>query len=324
MRAFVVSEPGKPEALELKNTDIPKAKKDWVLIKIKAFGLNRSELYTRQGHSGDAVPFPRILGIECVGEVVDVSGSGLQPEQKVACAMGGMGRKYDGSYAEYTLIPRSQVLPINTNLDWITFGAIPETFFTAYGSITEEMNVKANQNILVRGGTSSVGMAAISILKDMSANIIATTRKRERIQALIDAGANHVIIDDGEIAEKVKEICPGGVDSVLELIGSKNSLIDSMNALKNKGILCGTGLLGNEWGFELPELPNDIKFTFHSTEKIETVKYTPVLQEIINRIESGRYNPNISKIFDFEDIIEAHRCMEQNQAIGKIVIKVNH
>jgi NADPH:quinone reductase len=324
MKAFVVSKPGKPEALELKIKDIPKAKKDWVLIKIKAFGLNRSELYTRQGHSGDAVPFPRVLGIECVGEVIEAPESELQPGQKVACAMGGMGRKYDGSYTEYTLIPRSQVLPINTNLDWITFGAIPETFFTAYGSITEEMNVKANQNILVRGGTSSVGMAAISILNDLGANIIATTRKVERTEALLNAGANHVIIDDGKIAKKVKEIYPGGVDSILELVGSKNSLTDSMYALKNKGILCGTGMLGDEWGYELPKLPNGIKFTFHSTEKIETVKYTPILQEIINRVESGRYNPNISKIFEFEDIVEAHRYMEQNKAIGKIVIKVNH
>lgn len=323
MKAFVVTKPGEPESLELKNINIPKTKKDWLLIKIKAFGLNRSELYTRQGYSVDAVPFPRILGIECVGEIIEAPDSDLRAGQKVACVMGGMGRNYDGSYAEYTLIPRSQVLPVNTNLDWVTFGAIPETYFTAYGSITQEMNVKANQNILVRGGTSSVGMAAISILKDLRANIIATTRKVERTEALLNIGANHVIIDDGKIAEKVKEIYPDGVDSTLELVGSKNSLTDSMYALKNKGILCGTGMLGDEWGYELPKLPNGIKFTFHSTEKIETIKYTPILQEIINRVENGRYNPNIYKVFDFEDVIDAHKFMEQNKAIGKLVIKVN-
>lgn len=324
MKAYVVSKPGNAQVLELTMLDTPKSKKDWVLVKVKAFGLNRSELFTRQGHSGNAVPFPRVLGIECVGEVVVAPDSDLQPAQKVACVMGGMGRKYDGSYAEYTLIPRSQVLPVNTRLNWVTFGAIPESYLTAYGSIMEEMEIKPGQNVLVRGGTSSVGMAAISILKDIGANIIATTRKTERTAALLKAGANYVVIDEGIISGKVKEIVPNGVDCILELVGSRKSLADSFNIVKNDGIICGTGILGNEWDFEMPERNKNIRYTSYATEKLETIVYTPILQKIINKVEAGKYHPNIYKVFDFEDVVEAHLTMEQNKAIGKIVIKLNH
>jgi len=324
MKAYVVSKPGNEKVLELKNIDTPKPIQDWVLIKVKAFGLNRSELYTRQGHSGSAVPFPRVLGIECVGEVVEAPGLDLQPGQKVACVMGGMGRKYNGSYAEYTVIPVTQVMPINTTLDWATFAAIPETYLTAYGSIMESMKVKSDQTVLVRGGTSSVGMAAISILKDIGAHIIATTRKTERTEALLKAGADYVIIDDGIIAEKVKEIVPNGVDSILELVGSRKSLADSFKLVKDDGIVCCTGILGNEWDFELPNRNKNIKYTSYSTEKLKATTHTPVLQKIINKVEAGKYQPNIYKVFDFEDVVEAHRTMEQNKAIGKIVISINH
>ena len=111
MRAAVVQNPGKPEVLELREVPKPKSRSGWVLIKVSAFGLNRSEIFTRQGHSGSAVTFPRILGIECVGVVEAALDSPLQPGQKVAAVMGGMGRVYDGSYAEYTLVPTTHVMP---------------------------------------------------------------------------------------------------------------------------------------------------------------------------------------------------------------------
>src|SRR6516164_8708628 len=104
MRAYVISEPGGPEKLVLRNIDTPKAKPGWVVIKIKTFGLNRSEWFTRRGES-PSVKFPRVLGIECVGEVVDSLNPKLKNGQKVAAIMGGKGRDFDGSYAEYVLAP---------------------------------------------------------------------------------------------------------------------------------------------------------------------------------------------------------------------------
>jgi NADPH2:quinone reductase len=161
MRAVVVYEPGGPEALQLQERPVPAARPGWVLVRIHAFGLNRSELITRAGGSGDAVSFPRVLGIECAGEVVEAPGSTLQPGQRVIAAMGGMGRDFDGGYEQYALLPFSRVIPVATTLSWAELGAIPESFGTAWGTL-EQLALREGHSLLVQGGSSSVGMAAIA------------------------------------------------------------------------------------------------------------------------------------------------------------------
>src|SRR5262245_42950944 len=113
MKAVVVKQPGGPEVLELTEWPLPEPAPGWVRIKIRAFGLNRAEMFTRQGHSPD-VAFPRILGIECAGEVDLAPGGELAPGQKVITAMGGLGRQLDGGYAEYTCVPVDNVVPVAT------------------------------------------------------------------------------------------------------------------------------------------------------------------------------------------------------------------
>jgi NADPH:quinone reductase-like Zn-dependent oxidoreductase len=169
-------------------------------------------MFTRQGHSPD-VKFPRILGIECVGvvEAAAAPDTDIMVGQPVAALMGGMGRQYDGSYAEYTLVPSNQVIPlknndISKNISWEMLAAIPETFLTAGGSLVEAMNVKSGQTILVRGGTSSVRMAAISIAKQLVLTVVATTRNKNKIDALRNNGADYVIIDNGQIASEAKQL----------------------------------------------------------------------------------------------------------------------
>ncbi len=114
MKAVVIREAGGPDVLNVETMAVPAPKPGWVLISVRAFGLNRSELFTRQGHSPN-VPFPRVLGIEAVGEVVSAPDGGFAEGDKVATAMGGMGRQYDGSYAEYTLVPAGQVQKLETS-----------------------------------------------------------------------------------------------------------------------------------------------------------------------------------------------------------------
>ncbi len=116
MRAAVIEVAGGPEVLKLQERPVPKPEAGWVLVKVKAFGINRSELFTRQGHS-PSVLFPRILGIEAVGQVVEAPGGAFAEGQTVATAMGGMGRRFDGSYAEYTCVPASQVQALETKLE---------------------------------------------------------------------------------------------------------------------------------------------------------------------------------------------------------------
>ena len=230
MKAAVVREPGGPENLLIEERPVPQLQPGRVLVRIRAFGLNRSELMTRNGESGAAVKFPRVLGIECAGEIVETSSPALASGKTFLAAMGGMGRDFDGGYEEYALLPAAQVIPVRTTLSWAELGAIPETFGTAWGSL-EKLRLERGQTLLVRGGTSSVGMAAITLAKDRGVRVIATTRQEAKRAALEANGADHVIIDDGTIAERVKTIVPGGADALLELIGSKTTL-DSLAALR--------------------------------------------------------------------------------------------
>ncbi len=168
MKAVVIHQAGGPEVLNLEDRPMPAPKRGWILIRVRAFGLNRSELFTRQGHSPN-VQFPRILGIEAVGEVVEAPGGGFGPGDKVATAMGGMGRAFDGGYAEYTLVPASQVLKVETGLEWATLGALPEMVQTAYGSLHTSLRLQAGQALLIRGGTTSVGLTAAILAKKLGA-----------------------------------------------------------------------------------------------------------------------------------------------------------
>lgn len=325
MKAIVVEKPGTADVLQIRNWPKPKAKEGWALIQVKAFGLNRSEMFTRQGHSGDAVPFPRVLGIEAVGVVEAAPGTDLQPGQMVTAVMGGMGRAYDGSYAEYTLVPASQVMPLQTHLPWTTLAAIPETFITAWGALAAT-NVQPGQTLLIRGGTSSVGMAAASLAKDREITVVATTRNEAKATALTENGVDHVVIETGEIATVVRQIIPDGVDGVIELIGTK-TLLDSLRCARTKGVVCFTGILGNEWALPNFEpflaIPPFVRLTTYTSEIVTAVNSGAALQNIVDGVADGRFQVNIDRIFQFDEIVEAHQYMEQNKAKGKLVVVVD-
>ena len=325
MRAIVVHEPGGPEALELEERPVPDVPAGHVRIAVKAFGLNRSEMFTRQGLSGDVVRFPRVLGIEAVGVVDDPSDTSLSVGDKVAAVMGGMGREYDGSYAEYTVVPERFVMPIQTDLPWETFAAIPETFLTAWGSLVEALQVRESQTLLVRGGTSSVGMAAITIAKDLGLTVVATTRNEAKREALLENGADHVVIDTGVVAREVRALFPDGVDAVLELVGT-TTLLDSLACCAPKGTVCNTGILGNAWSlpnFEpMSSIPSTVRLTTFLSETVEAANATEALQRSVDGTAAGRYRVSIDRTFRFDEIVEAHRYMEDNRARGKLVLLV--
>ena len=324
MRAVRVYRPGGPEVLQLEEMPVPEPRSGWVRIRVRAFGLNRSEMFTRQGHS-PGVEFPRVLGIECVGEVDDPGGSDLVVGQRVAALMGEMGRAYDGGYAEYTIVPRERVLPVRTSLSWEVLAALPETWLTAWGSLFEAMEVKAGQTLLVRGGTSSVGMAATSLAKHRGLRVLATTRNAAKTDALRENGADDVVIDAGSISEEVRARVPGGVDGVLELIGTV-TLRDSLRAALPGGIVCNTGILGDAWvldGFEpLVDIPSTVRLTTYHSGTTSADRSTAALQEIADGVAAGRYRPSVQRVFRLDEIVEAHRFMEENRGSGKLVVVV--
>jgi NADPH:quinone reductase-like Zn-dependent oxidoreductase len=320
MKAVVIHEAGGPDVLKLERRPIPQPKVGWVLIKVKAFGLNRSELFTRQGLSS-TVDFPRILGIEAVGVVHAAPGGEFQPGDRVATAMGGMGRTFDGGYAEHTLVPATQVQKLDTELDWATLGSLPEMIQTAWGSLHTALEIAPGQTLLIRGGTTSVGLAAAVLAKKHGLRVIATTRKSEREAMLRENAADDVIIDTGAIAKEVHRRVPGGVDRVLELVGTV-TLLDSLQSAARQGVVCMTGMVGNRWEFEkfspMGAIPTAVKLTTYAGGA-EDFMATP-LQGFVDEIEQGRAKAPIGRVFRMDEIVEAHRTMEENLAGGKIVI----
>jgi len=320
MKAAVIYEAGGPDVLKLEERPIPTPDVGQVLIRVKAFGLNRSELFTRQGHSPN-VPFPRILGIEATGIVENAPGGEFQPGDVVATAMGGMGRDFDGGYAEYTCVPAFQAQKLDIDLGWDVLGAAPEMLQTAWGSLFTSLQLEAGETLLVRGGTTSVGFAAAAIAKKHGAIVAATTRNPGREEMLRANGADKVFVDDGSIAGSVRDVFPNGVNKVLELVGT-TTLADSLQCAAANGAVCMTGMVGNSWTFEnfspMGVIPHAVNLTTYSGGSDDFMR-TP-LHELLDYIQSGTLPLRIGKTFPLDEIVEAHRTMEDNTAGGKIVV----
>jgi NADPH:quinone reductase-like Zn-dependent oxidoreductase len=320
MRAIVLDAPGPPEALTIRELPVPTPADGWVLIEVKAFGLNRSELHTRQGLAS-GVTFPRVLGIEAVGVVARCPGGEFPAGQQVATMMGGMGRTYDGGYARYTCVPSSQVIPFASDLAWSTLGAVPEMLQTAYGSLTIGVDSQPGQSILIRGGTSSVGMATAVLAKRRNMTVLSTTRNANKTSALTAIGVDHVLIDDGNVARQAREILATGVDTALELVGTP-TLPDTLQSTRQHGVVCFTGMLSNVWTihdfYPIEYLPRGVRLTAYHGEAEDLPQ--PVLQEFLDAVAAGHAVVPIDHVYAFDQIVEAHAAMEAGGVAGKLVV----
>ncbi len=321
MKAWVIHEAGGPEQFRLEDVETPKPRDGCALIRIRAFGLNRSEWFTRIGDS-PTVRFPRVLGIECVGEVVEPGGLDLAPSATVAAIMGGMGREFDGSYAEYTLVPHECVFPINTQLPWEKLAALPEMLQTTHGSLHVGLEIDRAESLLIRGGTSSIGMAALALAKHSGLVVGTTTRDPGKTDALKAAGADEVWTDTGEIHNQILGGRGTPYDRVLELIGA-TTLLDSLRCVGGGGIVCMTGILGGEWVLKdfhpMGDIPSGVKLTSYSGEAADLSHQQ--LQDYVSQVGNGDLEVKTGPVFEFDQLREAHKLMDANKAGGKIVIR---
>jgi NADPH:quinone reductase-like Zn-dependent oxidoreductase len=313
MKAVVLTAVTAAKDVALSDVEIPKARKGWVLVKVKAFGMNHSEQILRQSEiSADYIRKPIIPGIECVGEIEDAGDTGLAKGQKVIAMMGGMGRSFDGSYAEYALLPEHHVFPVECDLNWQELAAVPETYFTAWGSLFECLNLKAEDVLLVRGATCALGYAAIQLAKALGCRVIATTHRQEKITLL--SQADEVLVDDGVLTQRLSN-----VTKALDLVGPRN-LRDTLTAVAKGAVVCSTGILGGVSilnGFDpIKDIPNGVYLTgFYSNYPT---------QETIDRmfafINEKKIKPVIGQSFTFENIKQAVTAQENGSVNGKIVV----
>ncbi|WP_147106945.1 zinc-binding alcohol dehydrogenase family protein [Nesterenkonia populi] len=320
MRAVVLDRPGPPQSLQVREIPRPDPGPGEVLIRVKAFGLNRSEQHFRQGLATSG-SFPRVPGIEAAGVVEEAPGGELPPGAQVVTMMGGMGRNFDGGYAEYVLVPAGQTIAFVSDLPWEQLGAVPEMLQTAYGSLTMGLQARAGQSLLLRGGTSSIGLAAAVLAKREQMTVWATTRTERHRGLLESVGVDHVLIDDGDIAAKVRALEPDGVDGAIELVGV-NVLKDTLRAVRAGGTACFTGMLSDQWTipdfYPMDWLPNGVRLTAYSGDAGSLP--APVLQEFLDAVARGRAAIPLGRVYALEQIEEAHHDMEAGVIGGKGVV----
>ncbi|KAK7032800.1 GroES-like protein [Favolaschia claudopus] len=311
------------------NHPTPQPKTGHVLIRVKGFGLNRAELYTRQGQSPGLV-FPRVLGIECVGIVKDAGGGKWKEGDIVAAIMGGMGRLFDGGYAEYTLVPHSSVSPPITlpkNVGWDKFAAIPETFMTAWGTLNNSLNLTSTDSLYIHGGSSGLGLAYASLAKSSLFNVssvISTTRAGQKIATVKASGADHVILDKGSVSGEVKKLTGGvGATKAVEIVGPP-TLEDTCAAVSPDGVIAIVGSLSGVWKSEfdpMTSLAPNKRLTMFGSGTVDMS--TAPMQQIVDAVGSGEIPLSLDKVFDIADAGEAQAYMEANSAAGKVVCLVD-
>ncbi|KRN28829.1 NADPH quinone reductase related Zn-dependent oxidoreductase [Lactobacillus selangorensis] len=315
MKAVVVSQPGGPEVLHYTDVPTPQVKPGWSLVQVKGFGINHSEIFTREGKS-PSVHFPRILGIEAVGIISQTTAPDKLPVgQQVMSLMGEMGRAYDGSYAEYVLLPNDQIYPIRSSLSWAELATIPETFYTAYGALLG-LNLQDSQHLLIQGGTSGVGVTAVKLARAMNHDltITGTTRSNQKTAALKDHGYDAVILDSDNHLQTSAQF-----DRILDLIGPA-AVPDSLQHLNLGGIVSSTGELGGVWDLDhfdpITKIPNGRYLTsFYSGDVAQNV-----LNDLLQLIETKHIDVAPEKVFSLEHVQQAHEYLASSRSIGKVVV----
>ena len=324
MKAIVIDHFGGPEALVFQELPEPEPKAGHATVQVKAIGLNHAESHMRKGEWDEYMP---VTGLECVGLVTACPGGEFAIGTKVTAIMGGLGRSIPGTYAEYTSVPVSNLLAIETSLPWDQWAAIPETYATAWSTVFGILDVKRGQTLLIRGATSALGQAACHLAVNAGAIVTATTRRRERFPQIQAMGVYAARLEGPDLVPGITA-ANSKFDAALNLVGN-SVLIESMTVVRPGGRLCQAGWLG---GLEpivnfnpMIQMPTGIHFSLFHSKVLGTPQFplsNVPLQEIVRHVEKGDWIAKPSHIYDFADVHEAHRMLDSGQANGKLVLKI--
>lgn len=320
MKAVLITQPGAPDVLKLKEVPDPKPGADEILIKVKAAGLNRADVAQRQGNYPPPPGAPvDILGMEVSGVVAEC-GSDVtmwNPGDKVCALIAG------GGYAEYVAVKEGQCLPVPNGVSLIDAGGLPETIFTVWSNVFQRASLQAGENLLVHGGSSGIGITAIQLAHAFGSRVLVTVGSDEKGKACLALGANKFI--NYKTQDFEEELKSEGIDVILDMVGGEY-FAKNINILKTGGRLVYINFMKGKTGaLDLAKLMQKRLIITGSTLRGREYSFKKALAEEINQrvwplLESGEFKPIVYKTFPFTEAAEAHKLMESSDHIGKIIL----
>jgi len=320
MKAIVITKPGAPEVLQLKDYAMPVPGKEEVLIEVKAAGLNRADISQRQGNYPAPPGVPGdIPGLEVAGSIV-ACGEGVtmwKPGDKVCALLAG------GGYAESVCVKEGQCLAVPGNLSFEEAAGLPETVFTVWHNVFERGRLQPGETLLVHGGSSGIGTTAIQIAYVLGSKVIVTVGTDEKGENCVQLGADAFINYKKQDFEK--ELEKEGVDVILDMVGG-NYLQKNLNILKPEGRLVYINAMGGDTvSFSIRQVMMKRLTITGSTLRSREYSFKKelaqsVLQHVWPLIKEGKFKPVIYRSFSFNEAAEAHRLFEKSEHTGKIVL----
>ncbi|KAI1109228.1 GroES-like protein [Nemania sp. NC0429] len=342
MRAVVISSFGGPEVLSHQLVPKPVPGADEVLIRVRAFGVNHAEMHMRKGEWDEWNP---VTGLECVGTIESypspsshASAERLPIGGRVAAVMGGLGRTRPGGYGEYVAVAASNVISLDhpsssksrSRLSWEDLAALPEVYCTAWSCLFTVLELKKGERLLIRGATSTLGQAALHLAVDAGAVVTATTRRAERFAQLRDMGAAEAVREEAGLLRGSGDDTAqkqGLFDKTLNLIGN-SVLLESVALTRAGGRMLQAGWLGGLAPVAdfnpMVQMASGVHFSLFHSKVLGTPAF-PLsevpLRDIVRKIEEGRWDARPARIFEYRDIVDAHRALDSHDVGGKIVVR---
>lgn len=326
MRAIEITEFGAPEVLQLCERPLPQLKSGEVLIKVHAAGVNRPDVFQRQGNYPVPPGASDLPGLEVAGEIIDgdLSGSAFQKGDLVCALVQG------GGYAEYCAAPLAQCLPVPQGLNALQAAALPENFFTVWSNVFERARLAPGETLLVQGGSSGIGVTAIQIAAALGHRVFATAGSDDKCRACEELGAelgiNYRTEDFEEIVKTATE--GRGADVILDMVGG-DYLPREIRTLADDGRLVIIALLGGAKGqLDMSQILRRRLTVTGSTLRPRPVEFKAfIARQLQERVwpllASGKVKPVIYQTFPLAQAAQAHALMESSAHVGKIMLSLD-